>query len=447
MTPHNKSNSDEKVPVELLSQQVQQPNERPRSSSLGNRDDAPNTHSSKVAVATTSYNLVRCKSDTTSSKSSQNHSVQQLQTITSGIALDEMKSPEQYLPPLSPFKGNHSPHCMYYNSPLIRRKSLPNDSNVTASPQQQQSKGSPQLSQHYQLPMKQQLPPSISNTHSYEQDQPNTAATHRSQNSYSSVDTSLKKATFIQQLRANSHRDNDSDSIGDSLVDSIVFHYTLGEEVPPSEYALSASSLKVSGMDCECFNDAAAQNYLSETNNLGSLENENYQINTIQTIESSFQPINRYELIPPQSQDQQPSETEQQRILPYNERKRLTEIREKKEKKNARKEPKLIATKTRETNEKSTLINKEAPIKEEYGQNQPHGFRLVDHLTALIMGKQTDSNMQRKQYGSVEYASKQYRDRGEAFLRKTQKQRSKNREQNQSDELHHVTVPVSTLHA
>jgi hypothetical protein len=88
-------------------------------------------------------------------------------------------------------------------------------------------------------------------------------------------------------------------------------------------------------------------------------------------------------------------------------------------------------------NEPSTKFN--------YDLNQAPAFKLFDQLTALISGKQAEDPKQ-KHYGSIEDESKQYIDKGKAFIQRTQKERTKFREQFKSDELNNVTIPVSTLH-
>ena len=432
MTPHSKSSSGgcEKPSTSQL-------NERPRSSSSDAKLPASNDNSN---VQT--YSLVRCKSDTTQNKSIYNNSSRrQLQTITSGIALDEMKPPTQSLPPLSPSKGYHSPQCPYYGSPLIRRKSLPHDSDFCS--QSQCRRSPPQVIQG------QQLPPCIPNINSDEQEQ-YTLATHRSSNSHSSFDP--KQGAFMQQLRADSHPgENDSDSAVGSQVDSIVFHYNPGMEVPPAEYALPASILKVYGVDCECMGSPIVrpERMTSSLTNSGCEIEENYQDENVQPMEPQFQPVSRYELLPPERQYQEVNDVEeQQRILPYHERKRLSEIKEREEKKIARKESKLAAKSQADKTETSLLSNRPPTTKYDYENNQAPGFRLLGQLASLISGKLADHvpGQEYKQYGSIEDESKQYRDKGKEFIQKTQKERTKFRQQCKSDELNNVTIPVSTLH-
>lgn len=274
-------------------------------------------------------------------------------------------------------------------------------------------------------------------------------AVHRSQNSHSSIDTSLKQGTFMQQLRANSHRSNndgnDSDSAVDSYVDSIVFHYTPGD-VPPAEYALPASILKVYGVDCECM--VAATSATNSDRLASSLTNDDSELDcsegrdNVKTGQDTPTPVNRYEVLPPQDDD---SISKQQILLPYHERKRLTEMKKKEEKKNARKESK-VAARIRVTEAQNSTLN--TGLKYDYKQNQAPGFKLFDHLTALITGRndQSHSDLNHKGYGSIEDESKQYLDKGKAFLQKTRIERTKFREQCKSDELMNVTVPVSAIH-
>lgn len=409
MTPRGKSSSSGSgdAPLHTLQQQI----ERPRASSSD-------------AKLPSSESLVRCTSDTTSNKGISQR--RQLQTITSGIALDDMKSPTKSLPPLSPSKGNHSPQCPYYGSPFVRRKSLDSDQQLRRSP--------PQVQQYHQHCAGHQLPPCVPNINSDEQE------LHRSLNSHSSYDN---KQAFIQQLRAEGHRSN-AECDSDSAVESLVFHYNPGVEVPPAEYALPASILKVYGVDCECDKDIMPtapplmpDRLMSSLTNDGSDNDDNYLSGTA-LPNSSLETLstNRYELLPPDKMDPQV-------ILPYHERKRLTEIKEKQEKKMARNKLKLL-TKSKGAKTEKTPLN-ESSTKYNYDTNQAPAFKLFDQLTALIVGKRAEDPKQ-KQYGSIEDASKQYIDKGKDFIQRTQKERSKFREQCKSDELNNVTIPVSTLH-
>lgn len=259
----------------------------------------------------------------------------------------------------------------------------------------------------------------------------------------------------MQQLRAN-HLDHGDDN-DSAVADSIVFHYTAGE-IPPAEYALPASILQVYGVDCECYKDGmdveypsnVAERLASSLTNSSSENLSDVPKNGTSHLEPSLEHVstNRYELLPPDNQYHNHNVPEQPIILPYHERKRLSEFKEKEEKRAARKESKLAAAKTREgKTEKSALKNKPSSTKYDYDQNQAPGFKLFGQLAALITGTQEDhsQDQQETQYGSIEDVSKVYRDRGNAFIQKTQKQRTKFREQCKSDELNNVTIPVSTL--
>lgn len=411
MTPHRKSNSDgcgNKVSPKS-SQQAKQAVERQRTSSSD--ANIPSVNQATTCGNSSTNDLyhaafARSTSDATSNKlihESQPRR-QSLQTISSGVALDKMNFMTQSLPPLSPTKA-------YHHSPLM----LPRKAVSYASPPQ-----------HYQ---QQQLSPSIPTIDSSSEN-----------DSHSSIDTSLKQGTFMQQLRANSHRGGDGND-SDSAVDSLVFHrpevyavHCNGEGMhmapqPSSDQMLAMSSLT----------DSAGPEIRRFSSPL--LDDDNGVINTWESVVS--QPIiheNRYELLPPQSECQDHNEVDPQ-TLPYNERKRLVQIKEKEEKKNSKKESKLAA-KTRlntrlNKSEKVPLIN----------TKYLHKPEILNQLTSLIRGKQSEHNQHHKRYGSIEDESKEYIDKGKAFLQQTKKERTKMQAQFKSDELRNVTVPVSTLHS
>ena len=75
-----------------------------------------------------------------------------------------------------------------------------------------------------------------------------------------------------------------------------------------------------------------------------------------------------------------------------------------------------------------------------------HKPAILNQLTSLIRGKQSEHNQQHKRYGSIEDQSKEYIDKGKAFLQQTKNERTKIQAQFKSDELRNVTVPISALH-
>lgn len=353
---------------------------------------------------------------------------------------------------------------MNFPLPLVRRKSLDNSNGVSRQQHLRKSPpanshGGSQWQQFYHMTQHQQgLPPNIPSIDSLDQEYP----THRSQHSHYSIDAG-KHGFFMQQqqLRLN-HSSGGDGNDSDSAVESIVFHYTPGE-VPPAEYALPASILKVYGVDCECLREDMMHSSIQidrdgerlassltigsdgENNNLSStgLQFINHEENDNQ---STALARNILELLPPEQTD-----AEQQRVLPYHERKRLIELKQKEGKRNARKEAKLNNMLRGSNNETTQLNNKEVPMYD-YEHNQAPGFRLFGQLAALITGKQAsqqlnDKDTKHKRYGSIENESKLFRDRGEAFLRKTEKERIKIHEQCKSHELNNVTIPVSRRHS
>ena len=412
MTPHRKINSDgcENKVSPKSSQQSTRTVERQRTSSSDAKIPSVNqdtTCGSSSANDLEHAAFARSTSDTTSNKlihESQPRR-QSLQTISSGVALDKMGLVTQSLPPLSPTKAYHYPPLM-----------LPRKTVSYASPPQQ----------YYQS--QQQLSPGIPTLDSSSEN-----------DSHSSIDTSLKQGAFMQQLRANSNRGGDGND-SDSAVDSLVFHHTPefyaahcnrdGMPVAPqlsSDQMLAMSSLTDSS-------DPELGRFSSPL-----LDDGNGVVNTIGES-ATLHPViheNRYELLPPQSGCQDVLDPQ---ILPYNERKRLAQINEKEEKKNSRKESKLAA-KTRlntrlNKSEKTPFINTKSL----------HKPAILNQLTSLIRGKQSEHNQQHKRYGSIEDESKEYIDKGKAFLQQTKNERTKIQAQFKSDELRNVTVPISALH-
>ncbi|KAL3787078.1 hypothetical protein HJC23_011762 [Cyclotella cryptica] len=551
MTPHNKirSSSDgyEKITA-ASSQPAQQPNHRPRSSSsdaklpsvnngaTGPSDSSkgPNSPSKDHQPQRPIMIRPRCKSDSSHNQPIANQmSRRALRTISSGIALDESPAKSAtsslplYPPPPSPSKGNHSPRCPYYNRspvspsfPPVHRKSLPNHFHGEKYQQQLQQQqlfrkspsksGDPWQSNYHTTQQQQQQPPPpsvlpVDSHHSEQYSQ----ATHRSQNSHYSIDAG--KHGFLSHghlphhandggmdrflLRATAQNHNgggdgyDSDSAVDSLVDSIVFHYTPGMEVPPAEYALPASILKVYGVDCECFPEEMMPNgeqhhparMLGDVTYRNFCKSSNDRLVSELTIESDNDDVpetyamrhdlpdqeknadfdesgilyqtrqtnNRLELLPPIGPQ---TEIPQPRILPYHERKRLFEEEEKRKQKAAKKEAKQSGGKIRgDKAEKTESSDKQSFSNVESYQGP---FQWFSQLAALITGQQTQKQsgilsqkQQHKHYGSINDESKQYRARGQAFLQKTEQERIKIKEKCKTDELKNVTIPVYKRHS
>jgi hypothetical protein len=461
---------------------------------------------SKTTTQRPPLSTLRCQSDTTNSYTV----TKRLQTITSGIALDESSeasSPTKVHSPSSQYhqmqqqqqQQQHpkSPHSSPLPPlPLHHRKSLPSTINGFQH-------------QQYYLQQPHNIPP-IPNIDSMDfseisQFSQQSKQSHRSNYSHYSVDAG--KHGFLSHANSNigdgsgrRNNSNDNDSTdgsangGDSIVDSIVFKYTPGEEVPPAEYALPASILKVYGVDCDEYEEGMMVNHhgvVGLVNESIVAQHKRYESDGTNGTNESFssggsalegevkkdeifksineqkgrqnddkdakvegksrsyegEPSARLQLIPP-STHLTPSEhqsqyehTNHQRILPYHERKRLMELEEERSRhQNARLEAKRNNEKTPLNGRQSRGYNVNANTNRD-GSNQRTGW--FGQLAAIVSGNQSRNNQQHKRYGSIEDESKQYRDRAEAFLKKTQVERRKMKEMSKTEELNNVNIPVN----
>jgi len=304
----------------------------------------------------------------------------------------------------------------------------------------------------------------------------------------------------------HSDNDSDVGSIdANSASDSLVFTYQPGQETPPAEYALPASILKVYGVDCsdEANNNAPAAAVVSIENGnrirwyragsdgegsdatnyydkgsqstivfdvergpsytLGETEERRNEEDTEKAASPPGQPssLRVPHLAPPRSGvDISPV-----RILPYHERKRLLELEEeekkRKKKKVAGKSVRLQKSKQSGKGSKESLEEDETtPLASQlrgYGtdntaSNDDDGGNVAPtksgwfgRLLSVVTGK-SDNDIQQQQHHkriiSVDENAQSYRDRGQAFLQKTEKRRMQLKEQSRMDELNNVSIPV-----
>eukprot|EP00585_Thalassiosira_rotula_P012514 CAMPEP_0196133420 /NCGR_PEP_ID=MMETSP0910-20130528/2654_1 /TAXON_ID=49265 /ORGANISM="Thalassiosira rotula, Strain GSO102" /LENGTH=732 /DNA_ID=CAMNT_0041393145 /DNA_START=180 /DNA_END=2378 /DNA_ORIENTATION=- len=304
----------------------------------------------------------------------------------------------------------------------------------------------------------------------------------------------------------HSDNDSDVGSIEtNSASDSLVFTYQPGQETPPAEYDLPASILKVYGVDCsdEANNNALAAalapmengkrirwyragsdgeginatNYYDKGSQstivfdvergpsytLGEAEERRNDEDTEKAASPPGQPssLRAPHLMPPQSGvDISPV-----RILPYHERKRLVELEEeekkRKKKKVAGKSARLHKSRQSGKVSKESLEEDEAtPLagrQREYGtgntaynddddsnvaSTKPGWF---GHLLSVVTGKSGNDSQQQQHHKriiSIDENAQSYRDRGQAFLQKTEKRRMQLKEQSRIDELNNVSIPV-----
>mmetsp|Transcript_34027 Transcript_34027/g.62611 ORF Transcript_34027/g.62611 Transcript_34027/m.62611 type:complete len:685 (-) Transcript_34027:237-2291(-) len=387
--------------------------------------------------------------------------MKRLQTIESGIALAQ-QDPTVGGASSSPPKRHTSMIQQQHHSPQCQS---PHTGNLeTTSPQ---GNASPLLPPRHLLPS--------------------------SDYSYYSVDAG--KHGFLNQHHPIVHsNDNDSDvgSIdGNSSNGSLVFKYLPGEETPPAEYALPASILRVYGVEC----DEAAPTFSTENGNRiqwhrteregscvsngsrssivfdvehgidGTNESPNEARNDKDTIKRGSPPNNLSSL-----RDLSPK-----RILPYHERKRLMELEEEKEKKlkkNASKNSARMQQQSKMNKMRGRGQRRGSPKEDEltpltgrqsdkgcdangYGTGNNNNDQLSStpntawfgQLVAIVTGKSDHNEPQQKQEeqvrGRIQDETQSYRDRGRAFLEKTEKEREKRMEQSRMEELNNVTIPVA----
>lgn len=159
-----------------------------------------------------------------------------------------------------------------------------------------------------------------------------------SSTSYYSVDAG--KHGFLSRIKTNGSTGSDSDDNG-----SIVFKYRPGEETPPAEYALPESILKVYGdhvvvlkrQSSDRSHDSSISSHAYEDDEGGSgaavegTQVRNVKKNNVAQSEKIMNPQQRQQQdLPPSlpllpTDDDSPSSSPEIRMLPYHERKRLVD--------------------------------------------------------------------------------------------------------------------------
>mmetsp|Transcript_23898 Transcript_23898/g.48414 ORF Transcript_23898/g.48414 Transcript_23898/m.48414 type:complete len:601 (-) Transcript_23898:141-1943(-) len=303
------------------------------------------------------------------------------------------------------------------------------------------------------LPRKQiNAHPTLSNNDSMDYSE---CPTHRSQFSHYSTDAGKHGMVWYQ---------HDSEDEENSSSGSLVFTYLPGQEIPPAEYALPASILKVYGVDCDGVGsvdvpiemEGQLMHYRLESDGTNSSlvsvsshdskgdekrsigksdENGNkdgnisyHAVDVSPQVQSHAQPP-RFYLIP--ADQVSCTNHYQQRILPYHERKRLMEREDEIERKEA--EERELMSKYATKNGYGSFVHGN----ETSGNQQQLGW--FGKITSIFRGQPQELH---RRYGSVEDESKLYRDRAQAFLKQTLSERNKIKEQLKLDEMKNVTIPM-----
>jgi len=288
---------------------------------------------------------------------------------------------------------------------------------------------------------------------------------------------------------------------------SLVFTYHPGQETPPAEYALPASILRVYGVECDgaaptipttengnriqwhrTKREGSSVSYGSRSSIVfdveslggcgddvdGTNESHNEARNDKDTTKKGSPLNNPSSLRVPHllapSEDSTPSP---RRILPYHERKRLMELEEeeKKRKNNASKNAaKMQQSKSQKLNDRgqpgSPKEDEATPLT---GRQDGNGYGTDNNtgnnanaqssptpntgwfgqLVAIVTGKsdrdpqQQKKEQEQEERDRIQDETQSYRDRGRAFLEKTEKEREKRMEQSRMEELNNVTIPVA----
>ena len=308
-------------------------------------------------------------------------------------------------------------------------------------------------------------------------------ASHQSQQSttsYYSVDAG--KHNFLSYNTPNPNLTGDNDSINTHVSNgSLVFKYQVGEETPPADYALPASILKVYGDDVS----PNTNDDEGDRNVRGGVNHHHWHSGISSTIvyKPSFDEDttdgdeeideelgtrlqnagDNTEQGKKKSKNKPPRKSPPRLPhLPYHERKRLAELEEKEkqrrkseadEKEKKRKSRKVSPKKTRivkgASREYKVHTSEQTPLndtKNGYGSsknednktqatgNNPSWF---GQLVNIVTGNNNSTDI------DVEEEAKSYLNQGQAFLKKTEKERMKLKEQGRKEELAHVNIPVS----
>jgi len=382
-----------------------------------------------------------------------NEKTSRLQTIESGLSLADQQAAKSPKPPL------HSPHRSSSNGISSLLPPIPNEEDDD----KRSNSILPQITLQRQT------------SHQSQQ----------STTSYYSVDAG--KHNFLSYNTPNPNIGGDNDSINTHVSNgSLVFKYQVGEETPPADYALPASILKVYGDDV-----SPNTNDGEETNEdvRGGINHHNWHSGVSSTIvyKPSFDEDttdgdeeideelgttlqnagDNTEQEGKKKSKNKPPRKSPPRLphLPYHERKRLAELeekekqrrkseadeKEKKRKSNRKVSPKKTRIVKGASRDYKVHTSEQTPLndtnngygssksddneqQQATGNNNPSWF---GQLVNIVTGNNNSSNI------DVEEEAKSYLNQGQAFLKKTEKERMKLKEQGRKEELAHVNIPVS----
>jgi hypothetical protein len=320
-----------------------------------------------------------------------------------------------------------------------------------------------------------------------------------SSNSYYSVDAG--KHGFLSHTRLNGSFGSDSDDNG-----SVVFKYLPGEETPPAEYTLPATIMQVYGeedpvvvdqlvlrrgaseqsngssISSTCI-DGDGEVAASITNGIGNREKDNIDSNGKRSSQQQ-------QLLPPPlpllaAEDNSSPSSPEIRILPYQERKRLSQgpIGDGMKKNmqlhvQTQQQRKKKSTSRKEHNGKGFSGNAERQIASPLGNDDKESSSLLTSRQVVNFNNSTHYGAVSSQNGSssstskddhddhqqipkktgwfgnlvtivvgkdertiIEEESKSYRDQARAFLEKTEEERMKLKEMSKMEELNQLTLP------
>ena len=382
-----------------------------------------------------------------------NEKTSRLQTIESGLSLaDQQQAAKSPKPPL------HSPHRSSSNSSSSLLPPIPNEEDDD----KRINSILPQITLQRQT------------SHQSQQ----------STTSYYSVDAG--KHNFLSYNTPNPYLSGDNDSINTHVSNgSLVFKYQVGEETPPADYALPASILKVYG------DDVSPNTNDEETSKdgRGGVNHHNWHSGISSTIvyKPSFDEdtTDGDEEIDEElgttlqnagdntEQGKKKSKSKPPRKspprlphLPYHERKRLAELeeKEKQRRKSEADEKEKKRKSNRKVSPKKTRIVKGASRDYKVHTSEHTPLNDTKNGYGSSSNKREDEQQQAKDGGNpswfgqlvnivtgnrdssdidVEEEAKSYLNQGQAFLKKTEKERMKLKEQGRKEELAHVNIPVS----
>jgi len=321
-----------------------------------------------------------------------------------------------------------------------------------------------------------------------------------SSSSYYSADAGKHGFLSHTHTKSNGSIGSDSDDNG-----SVVFKYLPGEETPPAEYALPATIMQVYGEDEDRVvvvdhlvlkRDASEQSNISSISSIGDDGDGEVIASTVNGVgnmdkdkvdSNGNRSSQQQQLLPPPlpllaADDNSPSSSPEIRILPYQERKRLSQApdgdemkkkmqlqvqtqQQRKKKSTSKKEhkgrdisgkaerhvPSSLGNGDKESSsllpihkvDNSSNSNHYGAVSSQNGstpkndhddhQQRPKKTGWFGNLVTIVVGKDEQT--------IIEEESQSYRDQARAFLEKTEEERMKLKEMAKMEELNQLTIP------